>query len=73
MGYYKSPEDMYSSRAKHFKRNGDRHWAMALNGYGNHHYAKARFCYEQAEVNSAKADVAHTSNAVFATHNCKRL
>lgn len=26
MGYYKSPADMFSSRADRFKRDGDRHW-----------------------------------------------
>lgn len=67
MGYYKSPEDMYNSRANRFKRDGDRHWALACNGHGNYHYTKARFCYEQAAVNSKKAQIANANNATFTT------
>ena len=68
MGYYKSPEDMFSSRANRFKNDGDRHWAMAKNGHGDYHYGKARFCYEQAAVNRAKAEQAHATGAAF--HKC---
>ncbi len=65
MAFYKSPEDMYSSRARRFKRDGDRHWAMAKNGQGGHHYAQARFCYEQAQKNNAKAEHARATGASF--------
>ena len=55
MGYYNSLEDMFASRSDRFKREGDRHWAMAKNGYGDFHYGKAKKCYAQAEVNKSKA------------------
>ena len=28
MAFFKSPEDMYTARAKSFKAQGDAHWAM---------------------------------------------
>ena len=65
MGYYKSPEEMFSSRADRFKRDGDLHWAMAKNGQGDYHYGKARFCYEQAAANRARAEHAYTTGATF--------
>lgn len=65
MGFYKNPGDMFSARANRFKRDGDRHWAMAKGGEGNFHYGKARFCYEQAKVNRAKADNARATGATF--------
>ena len=37
MGFYRSPGDMFASRADRFKRDGDRHWAMAKNGDGGYH------------------------------------
>ena len=55
MAFYKSFEDMYSSRADRFKREGDRHWAMAKSGCGEHHYQKAKSCYDQAALNRSKA------------------
>ena len=65
MAYYNSPAEMYTARADRFKRDGDRHWAMAQNGHSAHHYGKAKFCYEQASINNARAQQAHASNAVF--------
>lgn len=65
MGFYSSPEEMYSSRAARFKRDGDRHWAMAKSGDGGYHYGKARFCYGQAEANRAKAEQARATGATF--------
>lgn len=65
MGFYKSPEDMYASRAIRFTNDGNRHWAMAKNGYGDYHYGKARFCYAQASANRAKAEQAHATGATF--------
>lgn len=65
MGYYKSPADMYSSRADRFKRDGDRHWAMAKNGSDGYHYGKARFCYEQSAANRAKAEHERSTEATF--------
>lgn len=65
MSYYKSPEDMFSSRADRFKRDGDRHWAMAKSGLGDYHYGKAKIYYEQAAANNAKAEYAHTTGATF--------
>lgn len=66
MGFYKSPEEMYASRAIRYKREADRHWALAKNGDGDFHYGKARLCYEQARVNREKAVKAHETGAVFA-------
>lgn len=65
MGFYKTPADMYASRADRFKRDADRHWALAKNGYGDYHYGKAKLCYEQARVNHAKAEKAIRTGAVF--------
>ncbi|MEE1314504.1 MAG: hypothetical protein UHS49_01900 [Faecalimonas sp.] len=65
MGYYKNPEEMYSCRAKNFKRDGDRHWAQAKNGEGGYHYGKARFCYEQSEINREKAVWARKNKKTF--------
>ena len=65
MGFYQSPAHMYESRAAQFKRDADRHWAMAKSGEHPAHYAKARFCYEQAAANSAKAEQARAANATF--------
>lgn len=72
MGFYQSPADMYASRANRFKRDGDRHWAMAKGGEGGFHYGKARFCYEQAAVNRAKEERARASGAVFRTGRKKQ-
>ena len=65
MGFYSSPEDMFSSRAKRFKRDGDRHWAMAKAGLGAYHYGKAKFCYDQSKANQLKAAQAAASGATF--------
>lgn len=65
MGYYKNPEEMFTSRANRFTDDGNRHWAMAKNGYGDYHYGKAKFCYEQASANRAKAEHARTTGATF--------
>lgn len=65
MGYYKSPEDMFTSRADRFTRDGNRHWAMAKGGYGDYHYGKAKFCYKQASINRDKADNARATGATF--------
>ena len=65
MGFYRSPGDMFASRADRFKRDGDRHWAMAKNGDGGYHYGKAKFCYEQSAVNRGKAERAYQTGAVF--------
>ena len=71
MGFYQSPADMYASRANRFKRDGDQHWAMAKSGEGGFHYGKARFYYEQAAVNKAKAEQARARGAAFRT-GCAR-
>ena len=71
MGFYRSPADMYASRADRFQRNGSRHWAMAKSGEGDFHYGKARICYEQASVNRAKAEQARASGATFRTGHAK--
>ena len=55
MSFYKSHYEMYTARADRFKRDGDRHWAMAKNGQGNYHYGKAKACYSRAEENVLKA------------------
>lgn len=65
MGYYKSPEDMFTARANRFKRDADRHWAIAKSGGEGYHYTKAKFCYEQAVINQAKAERAHATGATF--------
>ena len=65
MGFYKSPASMYSARANRFASDGNRHWAMAKNGYGDYHYGKAKFCYEQASINRAKAAQARAAGATF--------
>ena len=69
MSFYKSPEDMYTTRANRFKRDGDRHWAKAKAGQGDYHYGKAKFCYEQASVNAAKAENAKLTSATFRKPN----
>lgn len=46
-------------------KDGDTHWAQAKNGEGGHHYTQARFCYEEAAKNAAKAEQARANNAVF--------
>ena len=56
---------MFSARADSFERDANRHWAMAKSGCGDFHYAKARFCYEQAASNREKAEFAHETNAHF--------
>lgn len=71
MSFYQSPADMYASRADRFKRDGDQHWAMAKNGEGGFHYGKARFCYEQAAVNRAKAEQARVGGSVFRKGHAK--
>lgn len=65
MGFYKNPEEMYTARAERFRRDGNTHWAQAKNGEGGYHYTKARFCYEEAAKNAAKAEQARADNAVF--------
>lgn len=65
MGFYKTPEDMYSARAKRFKRDADRHWAQAKNAEGDYHYGKARMCYQEAARNRAKAEQAGKTGATF--------
>lgn len=65
MSYYKSPEDMFSARANRFQRDGNRHWAMAKNGGGDYHSGKAKFCYDQAAANRARAQQAHATGATF--------
>lgn len=69
MGYYKNPEEMFSAKAAKFQKEGNRHWAMAKNGLGNHHYGQARSCYKQAAINQAKAERARTIGAVFGRKN----
>ena len=65
MAYYKSPEDMFSRRAKQAKASADRHWAMAKNGQGGYHYTQARDSYDYAAVNQAQANKAKESGATF--------
>ena len=65
MGFYQSPAHMYESRAARFKRDADRHWAMAKSGGNLAHFTKARFCYEQAAANRAKAAQSRAVNAAF--------
>lgn len=65
MSFYNSPEDMYTSRANRFQKDGNRHWAMAKQGQGDFHYGKAKFCYDQAAVNRERAEHARTSGATF--------
>ncbi len=65
MGFYKNPKEMYTARAERFRRDGNTHWAQAKNGEGGYHYTQARFCYEEAAKNAAKAEQARAGNAVF--------
>ena len=51
MAFFKSPEEMYTARAKSFRSSADRHWSMAKSGQGGFHYAAARKDYEAAEQN----------------------
>lgn len=60
MAFYKSPADMYSARADRFKRDGDRHWAMAKQGQGDFHYGKAKTCYAMAAENVVRASQSST-------------
>ena len=61
MAFYKSPADMYSARADRFKRDGDRHWAMAKQGQGDFHYGKAKTCYARADENIVRASKSSTA------------
>lgn len=72
MAFFKSPEEMYTARAKSFRSSADRHWSMAKSGQGGFHYAAARKDYEAAEHNEACAKRAHDTNATFAKHKCKK-
>ena len=65
MGFYQSPAQMYDCRAARFQSDADRHWAMAKSGEHPAHYTKARFCYEQAAINRARAEHARSVNATF--------
>lgn len=65
MAYYNTPEEMFTRRAESYKREGDRHWALAKSGQGDHHYGQARACYQQASQNRAKADSARTAGATW--------
>ena len=65
MGFYSSPEEMYKARASRYKKEGDRHWAMAKQGEGGFHYSKARACYEQERINQAKAERSKQTGATF--------
>ncbi len=65
MSYYNSPAEMFDARAKRYRDDGNRHWAMAKNGCGDHHYGKAKTCYEQAAANTAKAEQARATGATF--------
>jgi len=56
MSFYKDVEAMYNARAKRFKEDADRHWAMAKSGEGDYHYAKAKECYKEAKKNKMKAE-----------------
>ena len=56
MSFYKDPEEMYRARSNRFKRDGDRHWALAKNGEGDYHYGKAKWCYDEAKRNESKAN-----------------
>lgn len=56
MGFYNNKKEMYEARAERFKRDGDRNWAKACSGEGGGYYGKARWCYEQAAENRAKAE-----------------
>ena len=65
MAYYSTPEEMFAKRAENYKREGDRHWAMAKNGEGDYHYGKAKTCYKQEAQNRAKADNARATGATW--------
>jgi hypothetical protein len=65
MAYYNSPEEMFAKRAEKYKCAGDRHWAMAKNGEGDHHYGKAKTCYDQAAKNRERADNARATGATW--------
>ena len=56
MSFYKDVEDMYNARAKRFKEDADRHWAMAKSGEGDYHYSKAKEFYEEAKKNRIKPE-----------------
>lgn len=56
MSFYKDFEEMYNARAKRFKKDADRHWAMAKSGEGDYHYTKAKEFYKEAEKNRIKAE-----------------
>ncbi len=65
MAYYKSPEDMFRRRADNAQKAGNRHWAMAKNGEGDHHYGQAKKCYDSASENRKRAVEAKAKNATF--------
>jgi len=46
----------FDSTADTFEKKGNREWAYAKNGLGDHHYGKARDAYDRAKRNREKAD-----------------
>lgn len=69
MSYYKSSVEMFMAKAKRFKLAADCHWAIAKNGGGGCHYNKARFYYNQAIINKAKANRAREAIVAYSEHS----
>lgn len=65
MGYYKTPEEMFSARADKYQKQADQHWAKAKSGGHPSHYHTAKELYKKAEENRAKAVNAKTSWGSF--------
>lgn len=72
MSFYASPADMFSARADRFKKDGDRHWAMAKNEHGNYHFGKAKYCYNQAAMNREKAAQASQQGLTFCSSHTSK-
>lgn len=65
MGFYKTPEEMYSARAKRYEKDGKMNWAKAKNGEGGGFFGKAKKCFSEAERNKKLAVEARKKKLKF--------
>lgn len=60
-GFFSSPKEMFKYREEQCKKNGDRLYAKAKNGEGDHYYGGAKKQYKMAKENGEKAKKAKNS------------
>ncbi len=65
MSYYKTPADMFSSRAERAMRDANRQFEKAERGYGDRYYDRAAKSLDYAEHNIYKTREARESRATF--------